>query len=180
MAKARKFAHEEIRPISLARDRIADAPATFDWDIIRKGSRLGLRTAVVAKQWGGHGIDFVIQALVIAELAKADSAIAKTFSQCWKWSHLIAEFCSEDQKQRFLKPFVAHDTYLLGHAGTDTPGLRVGRCSTSDQQPPYQSAARAAHDRGSRRARLRIDQLVMDCLRLQARQPRLSGPGTTM
>jgi len=28
----------------------------------------------VAKEWGGHGTDFVTQALVMAELAKADSA----------------------------------------------------------------------------------------------------------
>jgi len=117
--KARQFAQEELRPISLERDRIPDPRETFDWDIIRKGSRLGFRTAVVAKDWGGHGIDFVTQALVIAELAKGDSAIAKTFSQCWKWSHLIAAFCTPDQQQRFLKPFLADDTYLLGHAGTE-------------------------------------------------------------
>ena len=117
--KARKFAQEELRPISLERDRISDPRETFDWDIIRKGSRLGFRTAVVSKEWGGHGIDFVTQALVIAELARADSAIAKTFSQCWKWSHLIAAFCTPDQQQRFLKPFLADETYLLGHAGTE-------------------------------------------------------------
>lgn len=117
--KARKFAQEELRPMSLKCDRIADPRETFDWDIIRKGSKLGFRTAVVSKEWGGHGIDFVTQALVISELARADSAMAKTFSQCWKWSHLIAEFCTSDQKQRFLKPFMADDTYLLGHAGTE-------------------------------------------------------------
>ena len=117
--KARKFAEEEVRPISLQRDRIADPRETFDWDIIKKGSKLGFRTAVVPKEWGGHGIDFVTQALVMAELARGDSAIAKTFSQCWKWSHLIASHCSPDQQQRFLKPFMADDTYLLGHAGTE-------------------------------------------------------------
>ncbi len=117
--KARKFAQEELRPISLARDQIGEPHATFDWEIIRKGSRLGFRTAVVAREWGGHAIDFVTQALVIAELAKGDSAIAKTFSQCWKWSHLIASHCSLDQQERFLRPFMADDTYLLGHAGTE-------------------------------------------------------------
>ena len=117
--KARQFAQEELRPISLERDRISDPRETFDWDVIRKGSRLGFRTAVVSKDWGGHGIDLVTQALVIAELAKGDSAIAKTFSQCWKWSHLIAAFCTPDQQQRFLKPFLADETYLLGHAGTE-------------------------------------------------------------
>jgi len=118
-ARARRFAEEEIRPISLARDRIADPRETFDWAIVRKGSKLGFRTAAVPKAWGGHEIDFVTQALVMAELARGDSAISKTFSQCWKWSHLIAASCTDDQKERFLKPFLADDAYLLGKGGTE-------------------------------------------------------------
>ncbi|MBC7780031.1 MAG: acyl-CoA/acyl-ACP dehydrogenase [Proteobacteria bacterium] len=117
--KARQFAEEHIRPISLARDQIPDPRETFDWDVIRKGSKLGFRTLAVPKAWGGHGADFVTQALVMAELARGDSAISKTFSQCWKWSHLIASACTEDQKRRFLEPFLADDTYLLGKAGTE-------------------------------------------------------------
>jgi alkylation response protein AidB-like acyl-CoA dehydrogenase len=61
----------------------------------------------------------VTQALVMAELAKADSAISKAFSQNWKWSHLIAGACTEEQKERFLKPFLADDTYVLGMGGTE-------------------------------------------------------------
>ena len=117
--KARKFAEEEIRPISLRRDQISDPRETFDWEIIRKGSKLGFRTATTPKEWGGHGIDLVTQSVVMAELAKADSAISKTFSQNWKWSQLIIAVCSEEQKARFLKPFVADDTYLLGSGNTE-------------------------------------------------------------
>ena len=117
--KARQFAQEEIRPISLAREQIADPVKTWDWEIIKKGSKLGFRTSTVPKEWGGFGIDFVTQALVMAELAKADSAISKSFSQCWKWSHLIAAACNNEQKERFLKPFLADDTYVLGSAGTE-------------------------------------------------------------
>lgn len=116
---ARKFAEEEIRPISLQRDSIAGPRDTFDWDIIKKGSRLGFRTLAVPKEWGGRGGDFVTQALVIAELARADSAIAKTFSQCWKLSHRIASACPQDQRDRFLTPFLADDGYLLGGASTE-------------------------------------------------------------
>ena len=43
--EARRFAEVEIRPISLQRDQIADPAATLDWEIIRKGSTLGFRTA---------------------------------------------------------------------------------------------------------------------------------------
>ena len=119
--KARKFAEEEIKPITLERDRIADPVETFTWDIIKKGSKLGFRTAVVDKERGGHAIDFVTQAIVMAELARGDSAISKTFSQCWKWSHLIQSICTEDQKERFLTPFMTDDTYVMGSGSTE-PG----------------------------------------------------------
>ena len=117
--EARRFAEEEIRPLSLARDQIADPRETFDWDIIRKGSKLGFRTLAVPREWGGHGADFVTQALVMTELARGDSSVSKTFSQCWKWSHLIAASCTEDQKTRFLKPFLADDTFVLGKGGSE-------------------------------------------------------------
>ena len=134
--KARKFAAEEILPMSLPRDAILDPAKTFDWEIIRKGSKLGFRTAAVPKAWGGHGLDLVTQAVVMAELAKADTAISKTFSQCWKWSQLIAAVCTDDQKERFLKPFIADDTYLLGLGSNEPSG-------GSDNRMPPEDAPRA-------------------------------------
>ncbi|HTP97277.1 MAG TPA: acyl-CoA dehydrogenase family protein [Burkholderiales bacterium] len=117
--KAREFALGEIRPISLERDRMEDAAAPWDWDIIRKGSKLGFRTLAVPRDWGGPGADFVTQGLVMSELARGDSAMSKAFSQNWKWSHQIAEFCSIEQKQRFLEPFLADDTFVIGSASTE-------------------------------------------------------------
>ena len=130
--KARKFAEDEIRPISLERDAIGDPTKTFTWEIIKKGSKLGFRTAAVPKEWGGHGTDFVTQALVMAELARGDSAISKTFSQCWKWSHLIAAVCNDEQKDRFLKPFLADDTFVLGKGITEPNGGSDNRLPPED------------------------------------------------
>src|SRR3990172_3557339 len=130
--KARKFAQEEIRPVSLQRDQIADPSKTFDWELIKKGSKLGFRTAAVPKEWGGYGIDFVTQALVMAELAKGDSAISKAFSQCWKWSHLISAACTDEQKERFLKPFLADDTFVLGKGITEPNGGSDNRLPPDD------------------------------------------------
>ncbi|HET9902620.1 MAG TPA: acyl-CoA dehydrogenase family protein [Xanthobacteraceae bacterium] len=142
--KARKFAEEEIRPISLERDAIEDPAQTFTWDIIKKGSKLGFRTMAVPKEYGGEGTDYVSQAIVMAELARGDSAISKTFSQCWKWSHLIAAVCSDEQKDRFLRPFLADDTYVLGKGGTEpTAG--------SDNRLPPPDDPKAGHKlRGER------------------------------
>ena len=134
--KARKFAEDEIRPISLERDQISEPRETLDWEIIEKGSKLGFRTMAVPKEWGGHGTDFVTQALVMAELAKADSAISKTFSQNWKWSHLIAASCTEEQKERFLKPFLADDTFLLGRGITEPNAGSDNRLPPADDRRP--------------------------------------------
>ena len=117
--KARVFAKDEIRPISIQRDQMEGGFAPWNWDIIEMGSKLGFRTLAVPKKWGGPGTDFVTQALVMMELAKGDSAICKAFSQNWKWSHLIASACNEDQKDRFLKPFIADDRYLIGRGITE-------------------------------------------------------------
>src|SRR5262247_3951140 len=118
---ARKFADEEILPISLERDAIPSARETWTWDIIKKGSKLGLRTMAVPKKYGGQETDFVTQALVMAEIARADSAISKAFSQNWKWSHLISAACTEEQKRRFLPDFIADDGFVLGKGITE-PG----------------------------------------------------------
>ncbi len=130
--KARKFAAEELKPFSLARDRIKEPLETWSWDIIKKGSALGFRTACVPKKFGGHEIDFVTQALVMAELAKADSAMSKAFSQCWKWSHLIARACTPEQQKRFLEPFMADDTYVLGKGMTEHNGGSDNRLPPND------------------------------------------------
>jgi alkylation response protein AidB-like acyl-CoA dehydrogenase len=134
--KAREFARDEIAPISLKRDQIEGGREPWDWDIIRKGSTLGFRTLAVPRDWGGPGTDFVTQALVMAELAKGDSAISKAFSQNWKWSHQIAEFCTVDQKERFLKPFLADDTYVIGSGSTEPN-------SGSDNRYPPEDAPKA-------------------------------------
>src|SRR6185436_11918838 len=108
--EARKFAQDEIRPISLERDQIEGGFEPWDW--------------------GGPGADFVSQALVMAELARGDSAMSKAFSQNWKWSHLIASACTEDQKDRFLKPFLADHRYVMGR------GITEPNAGSDNRMPP--------------------------------------------
>ena len=128
--RARAFADAELKPLTLARDRIADPRATFDWDIIVKGSQLGLRTLAVPKDYGGHGADLVTQTLVMAELARGDNAICKTFSQCWKWSQLMTVICTKEQQDRFIPAFMNDHTYLLGYAATEP------NASSDNRMPP--------------------------------------------
>ena len=140
---ARKFADEEIRPISLERDADRDGGETWDWDIIEKGSKLGFRTLAVPKEWGGQGTDFVTQALVMAELARGDSAMSKAFSQNWKWSHLISAACTEEQKERFLRPLLADDRFVLGKGITEPNAGSDNRLPPDDPKAGLKLTRRA-------------------------------------
>ena len=66
----------------------------------------------------------------MAELARGDSAMSKAFSQNWKWSHLIASACTEDQKERFLKPFLADHRYVMGR------GITEPNAGSDNRMPP--------------------------------------------
>ncbi|MEE9240717.1 MAG: acyl-CoA dehydrogenase family protein [bacterium] len=116
---ARDFAEKEVRPIAAERDKISNPKEVFSWDLVKKGSALGLRTLAVPEEYGGPGVDLMGQVLVMLEIARADGGVAKTFSQCWKWTPMITKLATEDQRERFLKPFMEDDTYLLAMGGTE-------------------------------------------------------------
>ena len=119
---AREFAEREIAPIALERDRatLRDADV-FSWDIVRKGSALGLRTLAVPEEYGGAGADRVTQVLVMEELSRADAGISKTFSQNWKWTPILTQLMTPDQRAHFLPLFTDDPTCLLAMGQTE-PG----------------------------------------------------------
>jgi alkylation response protein AidB-like acyl-CoA dehydrogenase len=129
---ARDFAEKEIRPISAERDLISDPKETFDWEIIKKGSALGLRTLAVPERFGGPGVGLMGQALVILELARGDGAICKTFSQNWKFTPIITEVANDEQRERFLPQFMENDDFLLASGNTEPDAGFDNRYSPPD------------------------------------------------
>ena len=180
--KAREFAREELRPQSLARDQIEGGFGPWDWEIIRKGSQLGFRTLAVPEEWGGPGADFVTQGIVMAELASGDSAMSKAFSQNWKWSHQIAEFCTRDQKERFLKPFLADDTYVMGSGSTEPNAGSDNRYPPEDDPqgrlPAARGAPRRRVDTERREGFIANGSVGQALLREHAHQPRRAACAT--
>jgi alkylation response protein AidB-like acyl-CoA dehydrogenase len=128
---ARDFAEREVAPISLERDRSALRDAdVFSWDIVKKGSALGLRTLAVPEEYGGAGADRLTQVLVMEELSRADAGISKTFSQNWKWTPILTQLMTPQQRDHFLPLFTGNDTCLLAMGQTE-PG------AGSDNVIPY-------------------------------------------
>lgn len=131
-ARARRFAREVIAPVSLARDRVVEPGDTWDWDVICEGSALGFRTAAMPKEFGGAAIDFVTQVVIAAEMAKADSAVAKAFTQSWKWCNLIDEWCTPELRATLFKRFADDERYLLGGGITEPNAGSDNRLPVAD------------------------------------------------
>ena len=127
---ARDFSEQEIRPIAAKLDRSENLLADFPWELVRKGSKLGLRTLSLPKEYGGPDLDMLAWLVIIDELGYADISCAKIFSQCWKLSRAIANAGTKEQKDRFLPAFRDDDTFLLTGAQTEPE-------SGSDSHLPY-------------------------------------------
>lgn len=127
---ARDFSEKEIIPVAAERDKIQDPAGCFSPELIKKGSALGLRTLAVPEEFGGAGIDLMGQVLVILELARGDGGVAKTFSQCWKWTPMICRIATKEQRERFLPQFIEDDLYLLAMGGSE-PGA-----GSDNRMPP--------------------------------------------
>ncbi|MFQ5879214.1 MAG: acyl-CoA dehydrogenase family protein [Dehalococcoidia bacterium] len=114
----RDFVNKEIKPIVLERESIADPMERFPWDIVVKLSRMGIRTMALSKELGGSGADVLTCCLVGEELAVGDLGIAVIMDQTWKWVW-FDESMNDEQRSRFLLPFLQDDTYLLGMGSTE-------------------------------------------------------------
>ncbi len=115
---ARDFARNEIRPVAMEMDQ-TDVPNNFPWELVKKGSELGLRTLSLPIEWGGIEADALTQLNVIDELAYEDVSCSKIFSQNWKIAPLLFVAGTEEQKQRYLPRSRDEDTFLLSFPVTE-------------------------------------------------------------
>ncbi|MFP6890629.1 MAG: acyl-CoA dehydrogenase family protein [Nitrospinota bacterium] len=116
---AHEFAEREIRPIAREREKIEGPAERFPWDVVEKGSRLGLRTLALPEEMGGAGADVLTLCLVGEEIAWGDLGIAVTFDQTWKISHLIEHLANDEQRSRYLPAFLEDHRFHLAIAMTE-------------------------------------------------------------
>ncbi len=116
---AREFVKREIKPIVKERERIEDPVKRFPWDIIKKASELGLRTLALPVEYGGGGAGYLTRTITLEELAVGDMGIAITFLLLWKFSPLLVTATTPEQRERFLRPFIEDDTFLICLASTE-------------------------------------------------------------
>lgn len=98
---ARKFAHEEILPSVIERDKSAIYPL----EIIQKLGELGFMGIMTSPEWGGSGLDAISYAIAIEEISKIDASIGIVLSvQNSLINWIFEKYGSDTQKLKYLKP----------------------------------------------------------------------------
>jgi alkylation response protein AidB-like acyl-CoA dehydrogenase len=111
---AREFAEGEIRPI--ARD--LDSKEMFDDRLWKKAAELGFLAVFVDEKYGGLGLGYLEQCLIVEEFARVDLGIAQAIESCFFGSQLIQLAGTEEQKERYL-PAICSGEMRMGVAITE-------------------------------------------------------------
>ena len=99
--KARKFAKEVISPVAAKHDR----EGTFPLDVMEKAHREGFFTPLVPKAYGGQGLGVLDNCIISEELAAGCMGMYVSIFVSTLALYPIIRFGTEEQKERFLKPF---------------------------------------------------------------------------
>ena len=129
-------------------DRRTNPEDCFSWDIVEKGSAVGLRTLTLAREYGGAGAGSLTTAMVIEEIAKGDMGVSVVFAQVLKLIQAFQAAANDDQRARFLPKLKDDPRYLMA-IGITEPRQRV-ELHHSLQRP--EDAVR--HDGGAQGQRL--------------------------
>ena len=113
---ARDFTDKEVVPRAGENARNSH----FDLDLIRKIADQGYLGAIVPREYGGAGLDYVTYGLVVEEIGRGCSAMRTVISvQTSLVCSTILTFGTEEQKQRWLPALCSGET--LGCFGLTEP-----------------------------------------------------------
>src|SRR5918911_2303061 len=113
---ARQFADEVIRPA-------ADENARnhhFDTDLVRRIADQGYLGAIVPREYGGAGLDYITYGLIVEEIGRVDSAMRTVISvQTSLVCSAILRWGTEEQKREWLPQLCSGEA--LGCFGLTEP-----------------------------------------------------------
>ena len=96
---ARAFTDNEI----VERARENDRNEHFDTELVRKIADQGYLGAIVPREYGGAGLDYLTYGLIVEEIGRGDSAMRTVISvQTSLVCSAILRWGTEEQKQRYL------------------------------------------------------------------------------
>jgi acyl-CoA dehydrogenase len=111
---AREFARGEFPKVAIE----CDVQEKVPFDIIQKARRLGLIGLFVPEAYGGPGLGFFEQALVLEEFWKVDPGISQQLCSLTFGAEELLLFGTETQKKKWLPPLF-DEKAIMGFAITE-------------------------------------------------------------
>jgi alkylation response protein AidB-like acyl-CoA dehydrogenase len=131
---AREFAEKEFRPV--ARD--LDARETFDDGLWKKAAQLGFLAVFVPETFGGMGLGYLEQCVIIEEFARVDLGITHAIESTFFGTQLIQLVGTETQMKQYL-PAVCAGKLRMGvaisepDAGSDVASVTTTAIKDGDE-----------------------------------------------
>ena len=124
--KAGRFSKEVILPVAAKHDR----DGTFPVDVMTKAHQEGFLTPLVPKEYGGGGLGILDTCILSEELAAGCMGIYVSIFVSTLALYPIIRFGTEEQKERFLRPFCSKYTlasYCLSEStvGSDPASMKT-------------------------------------------------------
>jgi acyl-CoA dehydrogenase len=124
--RARRFSKEVILPVAAQHDR----DGTFPVDVMEKAHQEGYFTPLVPKKYGGQGLGVLDTCIISEELAAGCMGIYVSIFVSTLALYPIIKFGTEDQRERFLRPFCSKfsiASYCLSEVtgGSDPASMRT-------------------------------------------------------
>jgi acyl-CoA dehydrogenase len=124
--RARRFSKEVILPVAAQHDR----EGTFPVDVMEKAHQQGFFTPLVPKKYGGEGLGVLDNCIISEELAAGCMGIYVSIFVSTLALYPIIRFGTEEQKERFIKPFCSKfsiASYCLSEVtvGSDPASMRT-------------------------------------------------------
>jgi alkylation response protein AidB-like acyl-CoA dehydrogenase len=130
---AREFAEKEFTDIAREMDDKEYFPDAL-WKKIAENGFIGV---FIPEEYGGAGLGYFEQCLIIEEFARIDGGIAQSTVSCYFGTQIINMFGTEEQKQKYL-PAVANGTWRAGMASTEPDaGSDVAAITTAAVKDGY-------------------------------------------
>ncbi len=122
--EAKKFAVNEIRPVS----RELDRDSTFPKELLKKAHSLGLVNLFQAEELGGTGLNLLSSCIVIEELAAGCAGVTTSIVANDLALIPIALHGTEEQKKKFIEPVCTKGSFASfclsePGAGSDAAGI---------------------------------------------------------
>ncbi|MBT8368631.1 MAG: acyl-CoA dehydrogenase family protein, partial [Deltaproteobacteria bacterium] len=131
---AREFAKGEFTDV--ARD--LDINEAYPTEIVKKARELDLMGLFIPEEYGGPGLGYLEQAMVLEEFWKVDPGIGQQLSSVTFGAEELLLFGTEEQKKKWLPPLFQGDA-VMGFAitepdaGSDTAAATTAAVREGDE-----------------------------------------------